>query len=94
MRKSTVIDIAKSLCDLFRDCLRDDVFPEGTKISIEVDRTYSEVSVERVYELNNGKTGRKYELHTYKMFSDDWKDTTAGMNDLSKVRGEFYDPDA
>lgn len=94
MRKITVINHAKSICDLFQNCLCDDLFQEGAKITIEVDRVSAEISVEREYLLPNGKTGRKYELHTYKMFSDDWKVATDGMNSLLKARDEFYDPDA
>ena len=94
MRKITVINHAKSICDLFKNCLCDDLFQPGSKISIEVDRVGAEISVEREYLLPNGKTGRKYELHTYKVFSDIWKDDTAIMNNRLIVRNEFYDPDA
>ena len=93
MNKSTVIDVAKTMCNLFHDCLRDKVFPAGSKINIEIERFGSEISVKRELLLSNGKVGCKQEVLIRTSDYNNWKNYTEEENRYLKAKGEFYDPD-
>lgn len=103
MKENTVIDLAKTICDLLHNYSSDDLFPEGVEIGIQVHNPYPGVLLKTVYILNSGKPGHKYELYTDTMFSDEWEAFKAGfkpdvhyplgMSCPIIVKGEFYDPD-
>lgn len=93
MNKSTVIDVAKTMCNLFQNCLKDNVFPTGSIINIEVDRFSSEISVKRELVRGIGGVGRKQEILIQGSDSRSWKDFTEDENSILKARGDYYDPD-
>ena len=91
MKKNTLIDLAKSVCAVLQDGLRDKTLP-GTKIEIVITPPYIELSISDEYQLSNKKTGRNYKLYIHKPYGD-WEDITIEENHILKIRGEFYDPD-
>ena len=93
IKKTTAIDLAKTLCDVFESCFRDKSYSNDTVINIEINRQYSNISVETVTHLHNGKTGHKQELSLERHWGDKWEDYTGYANRNFKAAGKFYDPD-
>lgn len=98
MKKDALIDLAKSVCTVLQDGLRDETLP-GTKIKIVIMPPYIELSISDEYQLNKQQaelTGQKYGRN-YKLYIDkpykEWRDITINENRILQRNGEFYDPE-